>query len=167
MTLETIEGPVWVVGDNIDTDQIAPGQSLVGDWDTRKAAMLPLNRDLVEQFTKGDIIVGGRNFGCGSSREQAVENLILLGVSCIVAESFSRIFLRNAIANALPLITVPDITKHCRTGDVLRFDWDTFEVQIKGNDARFSSPKYSPEMLKIIESGGMLKMLQSMAEASQ
>ena len=167
MTPDIIHGPAWVLGDNIDTDQIAPGSSLVGDWQVRKAAMLPLHRDLVEAFTSGGIFVAGRNFGSGSSREQAVENLLLLGVSCIVAESFSRIFLRNAVANALPCITVQNITKHCRTGDVLSFNWNTFEVQIQGSDTRFSSPKYSPEMLEIFEAGGMLKMLQSMAEANQ
>ena len=167
MTLETLEGQAWLVGDNVDTDQIAPGQSLTGDWETRKAAMLPLNRDLVDGFTPGGFIVAGRNFGCGSSREQAVENLLLLGVACVVAESFSRIFLRNAIANALPSITVPDITKHCQTGDTLTFDWTSFEVQIKGADARFHSPKYSPEMLEIIKAGGMVKMLQSMASTNQ
>ena len=166
MRLETIEGPAWVVGENIDTDQIAPGKSLTGDWETRKAAMLPLNRDLVETFSPGGIIVAGKNFGCGSSREQAVENLTLLGVSCIIAASFSRIFLRNAIANALPSITVPDIAKYCQTGDVLAFDWDTFEVEIKGTGKRFCSPRYSREMLEIVMSGGMLKMLQAAADAN-
>ncbi len=167
MIEKIIEGQAWLVGDNVDTDQIAPGQSLGGDWEVRKAAMLPLNRDVVENFVPGGIIVAGRNFGCGSSREQAVENLLELGVSCIMAESFSRIFLRNAVANALPSIAMPEISQHCKLGDTVTFDWDTFEVRINGGDARLKPPKYSPEMLKIFEAGGMVKMLQKMADASR
>ena len=164
---KSIQGRVWLFGDNIDTDQMAPGSSMSLDWDERRHKIFPKHRDFVEQVQPGDIIVAGRNFGCGSSREQAVENVLKLGISCVVAESIARIFMRNAVASALPVLTCPGISESCQAGDEIRFDWDSFSVSHLGSGATFDANKYTQEMIDIVQQGGMLNILkQRFASAS-
>ena len=107
--METIKGRVWVLGDDIDTDIIIPTDYLALKTieDMKQYAFSPLRPELAGRIQDGDIIVGGTNFGCGSSREQAPEIIKALGVKCIIAKSFARIFFRNAINNGLLLIEHP------------------------------------------------------------
>lgn len=108
---ETFSGKVWVLGDDIDTDIIIPTEylALKSVEDMKPYAFSPLRPELAGQIAPGDIIVGGKNFGCGSSREQAPEIIKALGIRCVVARSFARIFFRNAINNGLLLIENTDL----------------------------------------------------------
>ncbi len=158
---QRIEGRIWLFGDNLDTDQLAPGKALTLPWEQRRPRLFPKRPKLVEQLVPGDIIVAGKNFGCGSSREQAVENLQGLGVACVIAESYGRIFFRNAIAHAMPAISCPGISGICAEGDRVRFDWGTFEVNNLTNGNTLSAQPFSDDMIDIIRSGGLLnRMMQ-------
>ena len=101
-----IKGKIWILGDNIDTDIIIPTEYLAMKRieEMKKYAFSPLRPELAELIAPGDIIVAGRNFGCGSSREQAPEIIKELKIGCVIAKSFARIFYRNAINNGLLLI---------------------------------------------------------------
>ena len=104
--MEKFTGKVWVLGDDIDTDIIIPTEYLALKTidDMKQYGFCPLRPELAGQIQKGDIIVAGKNFGCGSSREQAPEIIKALGVQCVIAKSFARIFFRNSINNGLLLI---------------------------------------------------------------
>ena len=104
--MSTITGKIWVLGDDIDTDIIIPTEYLALKTvdDMKKFAFSPLRPERAGQIAPGDIIVAGKNFGCGSSREQAPEIIKHLGVACVIAKSFARIFFRNSINNGLLLI---------------------------------------------------------------
>ena len=164
---QEIKGRVWLFGDNIDTDQMAPGQSMSLTWEERKGMVFPNYRDFAEGIEKGDLIVAGKNFGCGSSREQAIENLLNLGVSCVIAESFARIFMRNAIANALPVISCAGVSEAFSNNDEAVFSWEDFSVSNAANDTRLQAKPYNQEMLNIVQQGGMIKMLQMQSAAQQ
>ncbi|MEG2119144.1 MAG: 3-isopropylmalate dehydratase, partial [Pseudoflavonifractor sp.] len=118
--MKSIKGRVFVLGDNVDTDQILPGFAMAEPFDQLgKFAMAGApDLDFVNQVQPGDIIVAGRNFGCGSSREQAPIALKMAGVSLIVAKGFARIFRRNSINIGLPVYAA-DIASLLKTGDVL------------------------------------------------
>ena len=109
--MENMTGKVWILGDDIDTDIIIPTEYLAMKTidDMKQYAFSPLRPELAGQIQKGDIIVAGKNFGCGSSREQAPEIIKALGIQCVIAKSFARIFFRNAINNGLLLIEQPDL----------------------------------------------------------
>lgn len=121
--MEAFTGKVWVLGDDIDTDIIIPTEYLALKTidDMKQYGFSPLRPELAGQIEKGDIIVAGKNFGCGSSREQAPEIIKALGISCVIAKSFARIFFRNSINNGLLLIEQPDLhdqsQKNCRNHD--------------------------------------------------
>ncbi|MEE0140105.1 MAG: 3-isopropylmalate dehydratase, partial [Coprococcus sp.] len=109
--MENMTGKVWVLGDDIDTDIIIPTEYLAMKTidDMKQYGFSPLRPELAGQIQKGDIIVAGKNFGCGSSREQAPEIIKALGIQCVIAKSFARIFFRNSINNGLLLIEQSDL----------------------------------------------------------
>ena len=109
--MDKFTGRVWVLGDDIDTDIIIPTEYLALKTidDMKQYGFSPLRPELAGQIQKGDIIVAGKNFGCGSSREQAPEIIKAMGVQCVIAKSFARIFFRNSINNGLLLIEQPDL----------------------------------------------------------
>ena len=109
--MEIFTGRVWVLGDDIDTDIIIPTEYLALKTidDMKQYGFSPLRPELAAQIREGDIIVAGKNFGCGSSREQAPEIIKALGIKCVIAKSFARIFFRNSINNGLLLIEQPDL----------------------------------------------------------
>ena len=117
--MEAFTGKVWVLGDDIDTDIIIPTEYLALKTidDMKQYGFSPLRPELAGQIQKGDIIVAGKNFGCGSSREQAPEIIKALGVQCVIAKSFARIFFRNSINNGLLLIEQPDLHDNVKEGD--------------------------------------------------
>ncbi len=120
----TIKGKVWKFKDNIDTDVIIPARYL-NTSDPEELAlhcMEDYDSEFVKKMDKGDIIVAGKNFGCGSSREHAPIALKAAGVSCVIAKSFARIFFRNAINIGLPIFESKDITVQCSEGDFLKVD---------------------------------------------
>ena len=114
-------GKVWVLGDDIDTDIIIPTEYLALKTieDMKQYGFSPLRPELAGQIKPGDIIVAGKNFGCGSSREQAPEVIKALGIPCIIAKSFARIFYRNALNNGLLLLEQPELHDVVKEGDTI------------------------------------------------
>ena len=159
--MKTITGRIWKFGANIDTDVLAPGQSMDLEWEKRKPLLIPTRPGFTEAFQAGDIIVADRNWGCGSSREQAVENMLALGVAGIFAESFARIFFRNSVANALPAITCPGISEAFEEGDELTFNWETAEVKNLTQDRVLNARPYSSDMREIVNKGGLVAMMKA------
>lgn len=155
-----IKGKCWVFGNNVDTDQMAPGATMGLDWEERKASLFPKKPEFATAVSDGDIVVAGENFGCGSSREQAVEHLQLLGVSAVIAESFARIFFRNSIAKALPAIICPGISDVVKEGQVMVIDWDAFTIHNIDSGSTLAALPYNSEMKSIVEQGGMINMLK-------
>ncbi|MDO5131554.1 MAG: 3-isopropylmalate dehydratase [Eubacteriales bacterium] len=157
--MEQFSGKVWVLGDDIDTDIIMPTEYLALKTvnDMRPFAFSPLRPELAGQIGEGDIIVAGRNFGCGSSREQAPEVIKALGVRCVIAGSYARIFFRNAINNGLLLIENADLVKDIREGD---------EITVRVGDSILYQDKTYPisplpqNLLDILDAGGLVKAMQ-------
>lgn len=150
-------GKAHVLGDAIDTDQIFPGKYLhLNDWDEfGNYALEGYSDEYPEKIDDGDILVAGQNFGLGSSREGAPVALKNAGFSAIVAESFARIFYRNAINNGLAIIEVPDITEYVSEGDVIEIDMDHTTVGNTTTGQEFSFTPLPPALLEILEAGGV------------
>ena len=125
-----VKGKAFVFGENIDTDQIYPGPfvELTDVEDVAKHAMEGADPNLINEFKEDDIIIAGTNFGCGSSREHAAITLKAIGVGAVVAESFGRIFYRNAINLGVPLLVCPEIAKWAKKGDVVSVDGESGKI---------------------------------------
>ncbi len=149
-------------GNNIDTDVILPGKYLilVDPCELAKHALESLDRAFPEKAKNGVILVGGKNFGCGSSREQAPLALKYAGVKCILAESFARIFYRNAINIGLPVIECKGISTAVETGDQLAVDFTIGKVENISNSKKFQVEKLSPFILEILTDGGLIENLK-------
>ena len=134
-TMEQFTGKVWKLGDDIDTDIIIPTEYLALKTieDMKLYGFSPLRPELAAQIGMGDVIVAGKNFGCGSSREQAPEVIKALGIKCIVAKSFARIFFRNSINNGLLLIEQPDLYDDVEEGELRTFQ-ARLSLKIKEGD---------------------------------
>lgn len=157
---QIIKGKVWKFGHNVDTDVMAPWNYMSEPWEVRKKVILHNRPEFAEQVEEGDIIIAGRNWGCGSSRENAPENLKLLGLGAVVAESFGRIYFRNSIAMAFPNIVCPGVYDAFDEGDVLELDLESAQVANLTKNTKLQGRPYTPEMLDIIYQGGLLKMLE-------
>ena len=155
-----LTGRVWKYGDDVNTDVIFPGKYTYSISDPKEMAPHALE-DLDPQFATsvrpGDIIVAGKNWGCGSSREQAVICLKEAGVAAIVARSFARIYFRNAINQALPIVTC-DAVEDVENGDEITIDFVAGTVTTPRGV--FTFPPLPPEVLAIIEDGGLLPHVQ-------
>lgn len=158
------EACIWKCGNNIDTDQIIASQYLLLPTidDMKRFAFETVYENFAGRMSPGDVIVAGRNFGCGSSREQAPAVLKALSVSAIIARSFSRIFFRNAINIGLPLIMCDDIYERTTEGERLRFSLQ--DGKIWYGEGQYEFPKFPPHLLKIIESGGLIPYLNKKQE---
>ncbi len=157
-----ISAPILKFGDNVDTDVILPGKYLVlvDPRDLAKHALEGLDPTFPEKAQKGVIVVGGKNFGCGSSREQAPLALKFSGVKCVVAESFARIFFRNAINIGLPVIECPGISEAVEDGDKLAVDLDKGEISNVSKGRVFKVEKLPAFILEILSDGGLIENLQ-------
>ncbi len=155
-----IRGRVWKFGDNVDTDVMAPWNTLALPWDERRKAVLHIRPEFVQGVQPGDLIVAGRNWGCGSSREQAPENLKLLGLGGVIAESFGRIYFRNCVAIAFPNLACPGLHAACEEGDELEVDIRTGRISNLTRGFERRAHPYTEDMLKIIEQGGLLEVLR-------
>ncbi len=159
--MKVIRGRVWRFGDNIDTDLIAPGKYLGLPYEKLLEHILePANPDFPRKVKEGDIIIGGKNFGCGSSREQAPRGLKDLGVGAIVAESFARIFFRNCIGIGLPAVTSPGVSDHFENGHEAELDLKTGVLKNLTTGESFQTGKLPDMMLEILDTGGILEMLK-------
>lgn len=156
---ETFTARVWTLGDDIDTDIIIPTEylALATIEEMKQYAFSPLRPELAGQIQPGDVIVAGKNFGCGSSREQAPEIIKALGVRCVIAGSYARIFFRNAINNGLLLIENRDLR-----GDVT--EGDTIEVtpgeKIVLNGKEYPIASLPQNLLDILDAGGLVKAMR-------
>ena len=157
-----ITGKVIKFGNNVDTDVILPGKYLVftDPKELAKHALEGLDPAFTKKAMKGVILVGGKNFGCGSSREQAPLALKYAGVRCVLAESFARIFFRNAINIGLPAIEHEDISNLVEDNDELTVDFKTGTIQNLSTGRTFQAPKLPPFILGILEDGGLIENLR-------
>ena len=155
------KGKVWKFGDDIDTDVIIPTQYLALPTveEMKQYAFEPFRPELAALIQPGDLIVAGKNFGCGSSREQAPEVLCALGVKCVIAKSFARIFFRNAINNGLLLIESAELPDHCAEGDEVSVE---INRQLACNGRSFPIPAMPDNLFTIIEDGGLVKSMKKM-----
>ena len=153
-----IEGKVWKFGDHVDTDVIIPARYLnVSDADVlARHCFADTDPGFADRVSPGDIIVAGRNFGCGSSREHAPLAIKHAGIGCVIAESFARIFYRNAFNIGLPIIESPELAAEARQGDTVWVDFAAGEMGIKGKERVFRTSPIPPFMRELIERGGLV-----------
>ncbi|MDR7434093.1 MAG: 3-isopropylmalate dehydratase [Armatimonadota bacterium] len=157
-----VQGRVWKFGDDISTDLLAPGAYAVAPLEERKRHVLEsVNPRFPEEVRPGDIVVAGRNFGCGSSRETAPEGLKALGVGCVVAESFSRLFFRNAIAIGLPVLPCPGVVEAFEEGDPAEVEIAGALVRNLRTGQALWGRKLPPAMLEVLAAGGILPLLKA------
>ena len=159
--MEKFTGKVWVLDDDIDTDIIIPTEYLALKTidDMKQYGFSPLRPELAGQIQKGDIIVAGKNFGCGSSREHAPISIKASGVSCVIAETFARIFYRNAINIGLPIIECPQAAKEIQAGDEVEVDFDSGIITDVTTGKKFQGQAFPPFMQKIIDCEGLVNYI--------
>lgn len=155
--MSKIEGKVWIFGDNVDTDQIIPAERLVAsNLDSLNEYIFEKVRSgFAQQVGKGDIIVAGKNFGCGSSREHAPLSLIQAGITCVIAESFARIFYRNSMNIGLLLV---ECKVDAEEGKIISVDTEKGEV-VSGKTV-YNFPQYPPFISEMVKSGGLMNLVK-------
>ena len=153
------KGKVFKYGENVDTDVIIPARYLnVSDGnELAKYCMIDIDADFASKVQKGDIIVAGKNFGCGSSREQAPEVIKALGIPCIIAKSFARIFYRNALNNGLLLLEQPELHDVVKEGDTITV---TVNEDVEYNGKKYPIASLPENLMEIIEAGGLVKAMR-------
>ncbi len=152
-----MKGKVWKYGDNINTDVIFPGKytyTLMPPEEMAKHALEDLDPEFASKVKPGDVVVAGRNFGCGSSREQAGSCLKAAGVQAVIAKSFARIYFRNAVNLGLPVIQCEAVVDALETGDEAEVDLGAGLV--KTNKGDFVFPPFSASVIGILEAGGLI-----------
>ena len=156
-------GKVFKFGDNVDTDVIIPARYL-NSSDPKELAehcMEDIDADFVKKVNDGDIIVATKNFGCGSSREHAPIAIKAAGVSCVIAETFARIFYRNAMNIGLPIIECPEASKSIDEGDEVEVNFDTGVITNKTKGETYQGQAFPPFMQKIIACEGLVNYINS------
>ena len=155
--IEKITGRVWKLGDNIDTDVIYPGKYLpiIDAPEMAHHVLEGLDVEFPKKIQKGDIIVAGANFGCGSSREQAATSLKYAGISCVVAKSFSRIFFRNAINQGLALVQSKEAHEAINQGEVITINFSSGEILT--STQKLSFPPLPEFVMGILKDGGLIE----------
>ena len=156
-------GTVFKYGDNVDTDVIIPARYLNSSDPAELAAhcMEDIDKEFVGKVKEGDLIVAEKNFGCGSSREHAPAAIKAAGVSCVIAETFARIFYRNAINIGLPIIECPADARGIQAGDEVEVDFDTGMIYDKTQGTRYKGQAFPPFMQKIIDAGGLVNYINA------
>lgn len=154
-------GTVFKYGDNVDTDVIIPARYL-NSSDPKELAthcMEDIDKDFVRKVKPGDIIVADKNFGCGSSREHAPLAIKASGVGCVIAETFARIFYRNAINIGLPIIECPEASKGIEQGDEVEVDFDSGIIYNLTKGTQFQGQAFPEFMQKIIKAEGLINYI--------
>lgn len=163
-TSNLIAGRVWRFGDDISTDLLSPGEYALAPPEEQKLHTLEsVDPRFAQDVRPGDVVVAGRNFGCGSSRESAPENLRALGVGCVVADSFARIFLRNAVAISLPVLTCAGAHAAFAGGEEIEVDLATGLVRSRATGRVLQGEPLPAEMREILAGGGILAALRAFA----
>ena len=157
-----LEGKVWIFGENINTDLILPGKYMrVTDREELgRHAMEGQDPNFSQKISKGDILIAGRYFGCGSSREQAPVALKYAGIAAIIAESYARIFYRNALNIGLPVLEIENTGRIAKEGDRIRINVETGEVKNLETGEYFRGKPIPEFMLEIIREGGLINKIK-------
>ena len=157
-----VTGKVYKYGDNVDTDVIIPARYLnaPSPAELAKHCMEDIDPDFAAIRHDGDIMVGGWNFGCGSSREHAPIAIQASGVACVIAASFARIFYRNAINIGFPILECPEAAEAVKAGDTVSVDFDTGVITDETTGRRFQAAAFPPFINNIIQEGGLLPYLK-------
>ena len=157
------KGTVFKYGDNVDTDVIIPARYLnaPSPEDLAKHCMEDIDIDFVKNVKAGDIMVGGANFGCGSSREHAPIAIRASGISCVIAASFARIFYRNAINIGFPILECPEAAEKIQAGDVVSVDFATGIITDETTGETFKATAFPAFINGIIECGGLLEYIKA------
>ncbi|HAD06123.1 MAG TPA: 3-isopropylmalate dehydratase [Anaerolineaceae bacterium] len=158
-----VKGRVWKFQDNIDTDVISPAAYIDLPVNEMKVhALEAVNPKFPSEVKKGDVVLAGKNFGCGSSRETAAEVLKALGVGCVVAESFGRIFFRNCLAIGLPILICKGVTEHFEDGDPIEVDIGTAVLTNLATGKCYQADLLSEEMKTVLARGGVVSLLKEL-----
>lgn len=159
--MKAAKGIVFKYGDNVDTDVIIPARYLNSSDPSELAThcMEDIDKDFVTKVNKGDIIVADKNFGCGSSREHAPIAIKAAGVSCVIAETFARIFYRNAINIGLPIIECPEASKGIEAGDEVEVDFDSGTIKNLTKGTEYKGQAFPEFMQKIIAAEGLVNYI--------
>jgi 3-isopropylmalate/(R)-2-methylmalate dehydratase small subunit len=156
-----ITGKAWKYGDNINTDVLFPGKytyTVTGRSEIARHALEDLDPTFAANVQPGDVIVGGRNFGCGSSREQAATCLVYNGVSAVIAGSFSRIFYRNALNNGLLALVCPEAATAVQPGEPVTIDTERHVIRCAAGE--FAFPPLSASVMGIVAAGGLVEYVK-------
>lgn len=155
-------GTVHKYGDNVDTDAIIPARYLntSSHEELARHCMEDIDTGFVGRVKKGDILVAGENFGCGSSREHAPIAIQASGISCVIAASFARIFYRNSINIGLPILECADAAREIADGDETEIDFETGEIRDLRTGKTYRARPFPPFIRNIIEKGGLLNSLK-------
>ena len=156
-------GSVFKYGDNVDTDVIIPARylNITNYAELAEHCMEDIDKDFVKNVKKGDIMVANKNFGCGSSREHAPIVIKESGISCVIAETFARIFYRNAINIGLPIIECPAAAQGIDAGDEVEVDFDSGMIYNKTKGTQFQGQVFPEFMQKIIKAEGLINYINS------
>ena len=155
------QGKVLSYGDNVDTDVIIPARYLntIDKKELASHCMEDIDKDFVKNVKKGDIIVADKNFGCGSSREHAPIAIKAAGVSCVIAETFARIFYRNAINIGLPIIECKEAAAGIENGDEVEIDFDSGMIYNRTKNTSYKGQAFPEFMQKIIKAEGLINYI--------
>lgn len=156
------EGKVIKYGDNVDTDVIIPARYLntSDPAELAKHCMEDIDADFLNKVQQGDIMVGGKNFGCGSSREHAPIAIKVSGISCVIAETFARIFYRNSINIGLPILECPEAAKALEDGQKVSVDFDTGTITNLSTGKVYKAQPFPPFMQELIAADGLVGYLK-------
>jgi 3-isopropylmalate/(R)-2-methylmalate dehydratase small subunit len=157
------KGTVHRYGDNVDTDVIIPARYLntADPAELAKNCMEDIDKDFVNRVKDGDIMVAGKNFGCGSSREHAPIAIKASGISCVIAESFARIFYRNSINIGLPILECKEASEEIKAEDEVEVNFDTGEITDLTTGKTYQGQAFPPFMQNIITSGGLINSINN------
>ena len=159
-------GTVHKYGDNVDTDVIIPARYLntTSHRELASHCMEDIDKEFVNKVNRGDIIVADKNFGCGSSREHAPIAIKAAGVSCVISETFARIFYRNAINIGLPIIECPEASRGIEDGDQVEVDFDSGVIYNRTRGTEFQGQAFPEFMQNIIQAGGLINYINAKTE---
>ena len=160
--MQNAHGKAFVFGDDVNTDVILPGKYLnvTDPQELASHCMESEDPDFVKKARPGDIMVAKRNFGCGSSREHAPLSIKYLGVSCVIASTFARIFFRNALNIGLPILECEEAAEEISAGDEVKVDFDTGIITDITTGKTYKAQPFPPFIQNIIKAGGLLKSLK-------
>ena len=163
--MENARGKVHKFGDNVDTDVIIPARYLNSSDPAELAThcMEDIDADFTSKVNKGDIMVATKNFGCGSSREHAPIAIKASGISCVIAETFARIFYRNAINIGLPIIECPEAANAINEGDEVEVDFDSGKIHDITTGSEYQGQAFPPFMQELIDAGGLVNRINKNA----